>query len=61
MTAGSRAYSVLSRVGPAGLDYSDRTNLFAHHVVLDADELPRGGPAWLLRQPGDNSSLTRSS
>jgi hypothetical protein len=52
VAAGGRTYSVVSRVGPAGLDYSDRTNLFAHHVVLDANELPRGGPAWLLRQPG---------
>jgi hypothetical protein len=52
LTAGGRSMSVLSRVGPAGLDYSERTNMFAHHVVLDGGELPRGGPAWVLQQPG---------
>jgi hypothetical protein len=43
--------SVLSRVGPAGLDYSGRTNKYAHHVVLEANERPAGGPAWLISQP----------
>src|SRR5437870_1741148 len=52
VTVGGRSYSVLSRVCAAGLDYSERTNTFAHHVILDGEELPRGGPAWLLRQPG---------
>ena len=49
---GGRIVSVLSRVGPAGLDYSGRTNKYAHHVVLEANERPAGGPAWLLSQPG---------
>src|SRR5438094_8638102 len=48
VTVGGRSYSVLSRVCAAGLDYSERTNTFAHHVILDGEELPRGGPAWLL-------------
>lgn len=48
---GGKSYSVLSRVCFAGLDYTDRTNKFAHHVLLEAHELPAGGPAWLLRQP----------
>jgi hypothetical protein len=39
-----KTYSVLSRVAAAGLDYSERTNKLAHHVVLDGHELPRGGP-----------------
>ena len=47
-----RSYHVLSRIGPAGLDYSDRPNKFAHHLVLEPRELPAGGPAWLLLQPG---------
>lgn len=47
-----KTYQVLSRICFAGLDYSDRTNKFAHHVVLEPHELPPGGPAWLLRQPG---------
>ena len=44
--------SVVSRIGPAGLDYTDRPNKYAHHVVLDASERHAGGPAWLLEQPG---------
>ena len=40
------------RVGPSGLDYSGRTNKYAHHVVIDAAERPEGGPAWLLARPG---------
>ena len=44
--------SVLSRVGPAGLDYTGRENKYAHHVVLDSGEQPAGGPAWLLARPG---------
>jgi hypothetical protein len=49
---GRQIYHVLSRVGAAGLDYSDRNNKFAHHVILLPEELPPGGPAWLMQQPG---------
>jgi len=49
--AGRRSH-VLSRICDAGLDHTQRTNKFAHHVVLDPRELPPGGPAWLLAQPG---------
>lgn len=52
LTLGNKTYNLLSRICSAGLDYSERTNKFAHHVVLEAGELPAGGPAWLLRQPG---------
>lgn len=52
VSAGGRTYTVVSRIGPAGLDYTERPNKFAHHVVLDPAELPAGGPAWLLGQPG---------
>ena len=52
LTIQDKAYHVLSRVAPAGLDYSQRGNKLAHHVVLEAGELPPGGPAWLLSQPG---------
>lgn len=52
LTIGGRKHHVLSRVADAGLDYTQRSNKFAHHVVLDASELPRGGPAWLMTQPG---------
>jgi hypothetical protein len=52
LTIGGKMVSVLSRIGPAGLDYSGRPNKYAHHVVLDGTERPDGGPAWLLSQPG---------
>jgi hypothetical protein len=48
--AGRRRH-VLSRIGDAGLSYTQRTNMLAHHVVLDPAELPAAGPAWLLAQP----------
>ncbi len=52
ITLGGIRYHVLSRVANAGLDYSGRSNRFAHHLVLCADSLPPSGPAWLLQQPG---------
>jgi hypothetical protein len=52
ISVGSKTYSLLSRIGPAGLDYSERANKFAHHVVLEPAEYPPAGPAWLLQQPG---------
>ena len=48
---GGKTLSVISRVGPAGLDYTQRSNICAHHVVLEPGECPAGGPAWLLRYP----------
>jgi hypothetical protein len=52
ISVGGRRVHVLSRVHDAGVDYSQRSNKFAHHVVLDLRELPVAGPAWLLSQPG---------
>jgi hypothetical protein len=52
LAVAGRMFDVVSRIGPAGLDYSGRPNKYAHHVVLDPDEAPQGGPAWLLGQPG---------
>jgi len=49
---GGKVLSVVSRIGPAGLDYSGRPNKYAHHIVLEGNERPEGGPAWLLSQPG---------
>src|SRR4051812_48689210 len=46
---GIRELSVLSR-RCAAVDHTGRQSFFAHHVVLDASERPRGGPAWALRQ-----------
>jgi hypothetical protein len=50
-TIAGRRCHVLSRVCDAGLDYTQRTNKLAHHVILDAAEVPAAGPAWLLAQP----------
>jgi hypothetical protein len=49
---GGQIYHVVGRLGSAGLDYTGRTNKFAHFVVLEPSELPDGGPAWLIMQPG---------
>ena len=46
-----RDLSVLSRVCDAGLDYTQRTNAFAHHLVLETAERAAAGPAWMLTQP----------
>jgi hypothetical protein len=48
---GGRMVSVISRISDYGLDYSQRTNKLAHHIVVDAP-LPHSGPAALLRLPG---------
>jgi hypothetical protein len=52
LNVGGKVWGVLSRVGPAGLDYSGRPNKYAHHVVLEGTERPAGGPAWLVAQHG---------
>jgi hypothetical protein len=52
LTLAGRRCHILSRICDAGLDYTNRSNKFAHHVVLDASELPSAGPAWLLAADG---------
>ncbi len=52
LTVGGNPVDVLSRVGFAGLDYSRRSNKFAHHIVVGPHEQVPGGPAWVMRQPG---------
>lgn len=49
--AGSIAH-VLSVVGPAPPDHTQRTNKVATYLVLGANELVPAGPAWLLGRPG---------
>lgn len=49
---GGRVYYLLSRIADAGLDYTERTNKLAHHIVLDRGEMPAAGPAWLASQAG---------
>ena len=43
-------FSILSRIGTAGRDHTNRDNKLAHHIVLDKYERPVGGPAWLASQ-----------
>ena len=57
LSIAGRHLHVLSRIGPAGLDYSSRPNKYAHHVVLEPGEGPRAGPAWLLAQPAFVESI----
>ncbi len=47
-----KSWYVLSRIADYGLDYSQRTNNLAHHLVLDKSELPAAGPASLFRVSG---------
>jgi len=51
-TIGGKVVNILSRVGFAGVDYTQRANKFAHHLVLDISERAAGGPAWVMQQPG---------
>ncbi|MEL6105941.1 MAG: hypothetical protein AAFU85_07890 [Planctomycetota bacterium] len=50
LNLGGTHSSVLSLVCAYGTDYSGRPNKLAHHVLLDANEYPSAGPAWLMLQ-----------
>ncbi len=39
--------SILSRIGPARIEHTGRTNKIAHHVLLSARERAPAGPAWM--------------
>ena len=52
ITVGGQPYHVLSRICAAGLDYTQRSNKFAHHVILEEKDLTASGPAALLTSPG---------
>ncbi len=52
MSAAGKRYHVLSRIADYGLDYSQRANKIAHHVVLEPHELASGGPVTLLGHSG---------
>ena len=45
---GGRSISILSRVGAYGLDYTNRLNKLAYHVVPTSAEMTSAGPAWML-------------
>ena len=42
---------IVSRIADAGLDYTDRTNKIAHHLVLQRSDLIEAGPAALFGMP----------
>ena len=53
LQATGRTCHVLSRITDYGLDYSQRANKLAHHVILESTaERLSGGPANLLSMPG---------
>ncbi|MDO5553269.1 MAG: hypothetical protein Q4G68_05870 [Planctomycetia bacterium] len=45
---GGLYYNLLSRIADAGLDYSQRTNKIAHHLVLEEEDKQSAGPGELL-------------
>jgi hypothetical protein len=50
--AAGRARSVLSRIVFSGLDYTQRPNKHAYHLVVDPTQQPLSGPACIMLQPG---------
>lgn len=48
-TLGGRLFSVLSRVGSCGIDYTGRSNKLAHHVLASPEDRPSAGPAVIMR------------
>ncbi len=46
------SYHVLSRICDSGVDHTQRTNAFAHHLVIEPDDMAPAGPAWMLDQSG---------
>jgi len=48
LRVGGSDWHVLSRIADAGIDYTQRSNKIAHHIVLESSELPPAGPAALL-------------
>lgn len=47
-----QSWQVLSRVAPAGADYTGRSNFIAHHALLDRNDRVPAGPAWTLKNSG---------
>ncbi|MDA7858688.1 hypothetical protein N9B05_02615 [Mariniblastus sp.] len=47
---GGRDFHVVSRVADAGLDYSNRSNMIAHHFAIDDARVLACGPAAILKK-----------
>jgi hypothetical protein len=52
LNPGSELVYVLTRLSPAGEDYSGRSNKLVHHLVLTSDEFPACGPARIAQASG---------
>ncbi len=52
VSLGKQKFHLLSRIADAGLDYSRRSNLIAHHVALLAASVSEENPASVLQQTG---------
>ena len=54
LTVTGKTHHVLSRICDSGVDHTQRTNAFAHHLMVDTAEIEAamGGPAWMLEQFG---------
>ncbi len=52
LLVGKTTYHVLTRNTATDLDYTSRSNNYAHHLILERGELVDPGPAWLLSYPG---------
>lgn len=52
LVVAGKTYHVLSRVAAAGLDYSQRSNKIAAHLVLEPADLSGAGPTSILAAPG---------
>lgn len=48
VNVGGKSFTVLSRTGPCGPDWSGRPNRVAHHILLSPEERAAAGPAWSL-------------
>ncbi len=49
---GETTLRVLSRIADAGLDYNDRNNKIACHLILEPTELREAGPTVFFSEPG---------
>ncbi len=59
-SVGAQSLSIISRISFAGLDYTNRSNRVAHHLVLDQEDLPAAGPAAFIRIFDQKSYFERS-
>ncbi|MGC3971094.1 MAG: hypothetical protein QM775_28290 [Pirellulales bacterium] len=51
LQVGGKNYSILSRIGDTGLDYTERSNKFGHHLALSPTERSPAGPAATMLNP----------